>query len=116
VGDVAHADRHGGPAVHREVFTGQNWEVLAKGHRYLVDNVREALARPGYLDRPLGQLTYISKTGEQQPGQAVVIAPRLEQLLVLQGDLTKTRWVQHIQFGGLSFAHTNWTLPPTGRS
>jgi hypothetical protein len=46
----------------------------------------------------------------------VVIAPRLEQLLVLQGDLTKKRWVQHIQFSGLSFAHTNWTLPPTGRS
>ena len=56
----------------------------------------------------------ISKPGEQ-PGQAVVIAPRLEQLLVLQGDLTKKRWVQHIQFSGLSFAHTNWTLPPTGQ-
>src|SRR5438046_1106378 len=81
----------------RAVFTGQSWEVLAKGHRYLVDNVREALSEPGYLDRPLGQLTYISKPGEQ-PGQAAVIAPRLEQLLVLQGDLTKKRWVQHIQF------------------
>ena len=45
----------------------------------------------------------------------MVIAPRLEQLLVLQGDLTKKRWVQHIQFSGLSFAHTNWTLPPTGQ-
>ena len=105
------------PAEHRVVFTGQSWEVLAKGHRYLVDNVREALSEPGqwYLDRPLGQLTYISKPGEQ-PGQAVVIAPRLEQLLVLQGDLTKKRWVQHIQFSGLSFAHTNWTLPPAGQA
>lgn len=105
------------PAEHRVVFTGQSWEVLAKGHRYLVDNVREALSEPGqwYLDRPLAQLTYISKPGEQ-PGQAVVIAPRPEQLLVLQGDLTKKRWVQHIQFSGLSFAHTNWTLPPAGTS
>ena len=105
------------PAEHRVVFTGQTWEVLAKGHRYLVDNVREALSEPSqwYLDRPLGQLTYISKPGEQ-PGQAVVIAPRLEQLLVLQGDLTKKRWVQHIQFSGLSFAHTNWTLPPAGQA
>ena len=31
------------PAEHRVVFTGQSWEVLAKGHRYLVDNVRERL-------------------------------------------------------------------------
>jgi hypothetical protein len=93
------------PAEHRVVFTGQSWEVLAKCHRYLVDNAREALSEPGqwYLDRPLGQLTYISKPGEQ-PGQAVVIAPRLEQVLVLQGDLTKKRWVQHIQFSGLSSA------------
>ena len=104
------------PAKHRLVFTGRSWEVLAKGHRYLVDNVREALSEPGqwYLDRPLAQLTYISKLGEQ-PGQAVVIAPQLEQPLVLQGDLTKKRWVQHIQFSVLSFAHTNWTLPPTGQ-
>jgi hypothetical protein len=45
----------------------------------------------------------------------VVIASRLEQLLVLQGDLAKKRWVQHIHFSGLSFAHTNWTLPPAGQ-
>jgi len=45
----------------------------------------------------------------------VVIAPRLEQLLVLQSDLTKKRWVQHIQFSGLSSAHTNWILPPSGQ-
>jgi hypothetical protein len=108
VRDVALADRHGGPGGTSRGFTGQSWEVLAKGHRYLADNVREALSEPGqwYLERPLGQLTYISKPGEQ-PGQAVVIAPRLEQLLVLQGDFTKKRWVQHIQFSGLSSAHTN---------
>lgn len=36
----------GSPAQHRVVFAGQSWEVFAKGHRYLVDNVREALSRP----------------------------------------------------------------------
>lgn len=104
------------PAEHRVVFTSPSWRVFAKGHRYLVDNVREALREPGqwYLDRPLGQLTYIPKAGEQ-PDQAAVIAPRLEQALVLQGDLASKRWVQHIQFRGLTFAHTNWTLPITGQ-
>jgi hypothetical protein len=105
------------PAQHRVVFTGQSWKVLAKGHRYLVDNVREALSEPGqwYLDRPLGRLTYIPKAGEQ-PDQAEVIAPRLEQVLVLRGDLASKRWVQHVQFSGLTFAHTNWTLPPAGQA
>jgi hypothetical protein len=102
---------------HRVSFTGDSWKVFAKGHRYLVDNVHEALSEPGqwYLDRPLGQLTYIPKPGEQ-PGHTVVIAPRLQQLLVLQGDLINKRWVQHIQFSGLTFAHTNWSLPPAGQS
>jgi hypothetical protein len=92
-------------------------ESVAKGHRYLVDNVREALSEPGqwYLDRPLGRLTYIPKAGEQ-PDQAEVIAPRLEQVLVLRGDLASKRWVQHVQFSGLTFAHTNWTLPPAGQA
>lgn len=105
------------PAQRRVVFTGQSWEVLAKGHRYLVDNVPEALSEPGqwYLDRPLGRLTYIPKAGEQ-PDQAEVIAPRLEQVLVLQGDLAGKRWVEHVKFSGLTFAHTNWTLPPAGQS
>ena len=105
------------PAQHRVVFTGESWKVLAKGHRYLVDNVREALSEPGqwYLDRPLGRLTYIPQAGEQ-PDQAVVIAPRLEQVLVLRGDPASKRWVQHVWFRGLTFAHTNWTLPPAGQS
>jgi hypothetical protein len=103
-------------AEHRVVFTGRSWEEFGKGDRYLVDNVREALSEPGrwYLDRHLGQLTYVPKPGEQ-PNQAIVIAPRLEQLVVLRGDLIGRRWVQYIRFEGLSFAHTNWTLSPTGQ-
>ena len=103
-------------AEHRVVFTEPSWHVFAKGHRYLVDNVREALRAPGqwYLDRPLGQLSYIPKAGEQ-PDQAVVIAPRLEELLLLHGDLASRRWVEHIEFRGLTFAHANWSLPASGQ-
>jgi hypothetical protein len=103
-------------AEHRVVFTNPSWRAFEQGHRYLVDNVREALREPGqwYLDRSLGQLTYIPNAGEQ-PDRAVVIAPRLEQVVVLRGDLTSKRWVQHVQFRGLTFAHANWTLPTTGQ-
>lgn len=103
-------------AEQRVVFTGPSWKDFELGHRYLVDNVREALREPGqwYLDRRIGQLTYIPQAGER-PDQAVVIAPRLEQVLALQGELASNRWVQHIQFRGLTFAHANWTLPITGQ-
>jgi len=103
-------------AEHRVVFSNPSWKVLASGHRYLVDNVREALRVPGqwYLDRPLGQLTYIPRVGEQ-PDQAEVIAPRLEQVLELRGDLASRRWIQHVRFRGLTFAHANWSLPIAGQ-
>lgn len=103
-------------AERRVVFTGRSWQSFAKGDRFLLDNVREALSEPGqwYLDRHLGQLTYIPKPGER-PDQAMVIAPRLEHLVVLQGELISKRWVQYIEFEGLSFAHTNWILSPTGQ-
>jgi len=47
-------------------FTGptrhlEGWSALSKGRRFLVENVREALHRPGewYLDRKTGDLIYI---------------------------------------------------------
>jgi hypothetical protein len=93
------------------------WGSLPKGNRYLVINVREALSEPGqwYLDRPAGQLTYIPRPGEK-PTDAVVIAPRLQHLLLLAGDGEKQQWVEHVQFRGLTFAHTNWFLPPGGQA
>ncbi len=102
-------------------FTGHtrgtsHWARFAKGHRFLVINAKEALSEPGewYLDRPTGRLTYIPKPGEK-PDKAAVIAPRLEQVLLFAGDTEKRNWVRHVQFRGLTFAHTNWVLPDAGQ-
>ena len=68
------------------------WAALDKGHRYLVENVREALSEPGqwYLDRPAGTLIYIPRPN-QKPSDTIVIAPRLEQLVNLVGSRTDGR-------------------------
>ena len=103
-------------------FTGptrglSDWTGFLKGHRFLAENVREALSDPGqwYLDRPQGELTYIPLPGER-PETAVVIAPRLPRLLVLEGNASARQWVEHLVFRGLTFAHDNWTLDPQGQS
>lgn len=103
-------------------FTGHtrttaHWGLFLKGNRFLVENVKEALAEPGewYLDRPTGALTYLPRPGED-PAGTVVVAPRLEQILVLHGDVKDNRWVHDVQFRGLTFAHTNWVLPAQGQS
>ena len=108
------------PKEHIVTFTGttrgtSGWAKFANGHRFLAVNVREALDRPGewYLDRPTGELTYIPKPGER-PRQTDVVAPRLEQLVVFAGDGEKQSWVAHVGLHGLTFAHSNWILPPEG--
>jgi parallel beta-helix repeat protein len=109
-------------AEHTVRFTGptrglSSWTSFAKGHRFLVENVREALSEPGqwYLDRSTGELTYIPLPGER-PETSTVIAPRLPRLALLEGDPSTRRWVEHLVFRGLTFAHDNWTLDPQGQS
>ncbi|MCF7669046.1 MAG: right-handed parallel beta-helix repeat-containing protein [Verrucomicrobia bacterium] len=92
------------------------WGKFNEGHRYLVENVREALNSPGewYLDRVEGTLTYIPMPGET-PESSRVIAPRLERLLIIKGEPEGER-VQDVLFKGLTFAHSAWRTPKTGQA
>ena len=79
---------------------------------YYLDNVWEELSEPGewYLDRTEGRLYYLPRKGEK-PSETKIIAPRLLQLLVLEGQPDRETWVEQIQFEGLVFAHTDWRHP-----
>lgn len=103
-------------------FTGttagtEPWIQFTKGHRYRVDNLKEALSQPGqwYLDRPTGELTYIPVPGET-PENTRVVAPRLDVLMKVKP--TNLRWqrVEHLEFHDLTFAHSHWYLPAKGQS
>ena len=100
---------------HVATLTGPTFRRLARGSRYLVENVKEALGRPGewYLDRKAGVLTYLPLPGEK-PGTAVVVAPRVERLVEMKGDVAGRQWVEHVRFEGLTFAHANWVTPEKG--
>ncbi len=88
-------------------------EHSAKGARYFVDNVYEGLDQAGewYLDRQLGRLFYLAHPNEDMR-TAEVLAPTLDQLLIFQGNSLRDDFVEHITLEGLTFAHTDWTLPP----
>jgi hypothetical protein len=101
-------------------FTGKTshndaWAHLAKGRRFIVENVREALEKPGewYLDRKSGELTYIPKPGED-PSTTVVIAPRVQTLVQVAGDPANKKFVEKLTLRGLSFVHGNWSTPAEG--
>lgn len=78
--------------------------------RYYIENVKEALKKPGqwYLDRATSTLNYIPLHG-QTPDNVTAIAPKLPQLLRVVG--TKDRPVSHLNFEGLTFAHAGWQFP-----
>jgi hypothetical protein len=98
----------------RSVTTGG---LFGKGRRFLVEGVAEQLSSPGqfHLDHTTGKLTYLANDDES-PENAVVVAPLLEKLLVCAGDLTGRKWVEHVWFEGLWFAHGNYTTPGNGQS
>jgi hypothetical protein len=81
------------------MFTG-----FVPGHRFLLENVKEALSKPGsfYLDRPTHVLTYIPMAGESM-ATAVVVAPRLQTIMSATG-------LSYVTFQGLTFAHSDWQL------
>jgi hypothetical protein len=83
--------------------------------RYYVENVPEALDAPGewYLDRKTGVLSYWPLPGEDM-ARAQVVAPKLRYLLRLEGDPDKGRFVEHVQFKGLSFQHADWLIKDKG--
>lgn len=80
--------------------------------KYYVDNVFEALREPGewYLDRSAGTLYYLPLPGED-PEHTVVVAPRLLQLVVLDGDPENGAFVDNVHFEGIEFRNTDWRYP-----
>jgi hypothetical protein len=100
---------------HAVLFTGGSWRPLTWSGGYYVDNVFEALDTPGtwYLDRKQGVLYYHPLPGEDMR-KVEVIAPRARQLVRLEGDARTGKPIRNVVFRGLSFQHTDWTLPPEG--
>jgi len=85
------------------------WE---KNQRYYVEGIRAALDAPGefFLDRRTGVLSYYPRPGEDMTA-AEVIAPKPQVLLRLDGDPASGKFIDHLHFKGLTFAHTDWVMP-----
>jgi hypothetical protein len=85
---------------------------LDQGDPYYVEHLRSALDSPGewYLDRADGKLYYIPRPGEQ-PADAQAVAPKLAYLVEMRGEPEKKKWIEHIVWRGIIFAHTEWYFP-----
>ena len=73
-------------------------------------NALELLDQPGewFQEYPSGTIYYYPQAGENME-TAEVIIPALETLVTIDGTLSRP--VKHIQFNGITFAHTSWMRP-----
>lgn len=83
--------------------------------KYYIENAPDALDRPGewYLNRKTGIVTYWAEQGEK-PDEAVIIAPRLTELIRFRGDFETGKAVQHVVIRGITFSDTDWELAEDG--
>jgi hypothetical protein len=85
---------------------------LGAGDRYYVEGALELLDAPGewYLDPTAGTLYYAPLPGETRDN-AEVIAPVLRFVLRLEGQPEAEKFVEKVNFRGLTFAHAEWDFP-----
>ena len=88
----------------------QHFEI-DKGSWFWIEGVRTELDMPGewYLDHKEGRL-YYKPLQQEIPGTAEVIAPFLNRIFYLKGDVEKGTYVRHIEFKGFDFRHTTYTV------
>lgn len=92
----------------------KQWNPLTRDTAYLLENYRAALDTPGeWFLEPGGKLYYLPRPGETVE-KSTAVAPVAEKLLVISGDPSAEKFVEHLTFRGLAFRHTGWTTPPTG--
>jgi hypothetical protein len=79
--------------------------------RYRIENIASAVDSPGewMLDKSSGKLRYFARKDED-PNKMDMIAPAIEQLLVIAGDAKGKRPVQYVTFRGLSFQHARYPM------
>ena len=77
---------------------------------FCLTNALELLDQPGewFQEYPSGTIYYYPQAGENME-TAEVIIPALETLVTIDGTLSRP--VKHIQFNGITFAHTSWMRP-----
>ncbi len=77
---------------------------------FFLANAIEFLDQPGewFQELPSGRIYYWPRPGEDMT-QARVIAPGLESLVQVAGSLDRP--VAHVQFKGITFAHSTWLRP-----
>jgi len=106
----SHSRSRASTATPRDSFTAP-YPDRARDLYYII-HARGALDAPGewWVDRKAGKITYLPLPGET-PATIDAVVPLLSQLMLITGSAEQGRWVEHVQFRGLTFSHAEWFFP-----
>ncbi|QWX84986.1 right-handed parallel beta-helix repeat-containing protein [Cellulophaga sp. HaHaR_3_176] len=91
------------------ISTKKGGRAIEADDDYYLEGGRAMLDKPGewYLDRQDKKLYYFPKEGEID---IIATIPSLINVLRLEGNSDNGKYVEHVQFKGLTFSHTTWVL------
>jgi hypothetical protein len=100
------------PAARTFRFARRSVFRIDPGDLFYIVHARGALDAPGewWLDVRSGKLYYLPLPGEEI-GATDAVVPVLEQVMRIEGEAEKGRWVEHVVFRCLTFSHTEWFFP-----
>lgn len=84
---------------------------LQKDNWFWIEGVQEELDQAGewYLNPATGTLLHWP-CDDGDPNEKTIIAPYLNRIVYLKGDINKGTYVEHVYFRGVEFHHTTYTL------
>ncbi|MFT7247269.1 MAG: hypothetical protein ACI97P_000033 [Arcticibacterium sp.] len=90
------------------------WNPLKKDGRIVFENYEAALDSVGeWFLNTEGILSYIPLPG-QTPENTAIIAPVLENLISVKGDIANSKYVECINFEGITFKYCHYRMPQSG--
>ena len=87
------------------------WNKMNSGTRFFLENYEEALDAPGEWLARNNEIRYLPRESEKAPINELLV-PQTSQWLIIEGKPEQK--VRNLIFEGLTFQHTNYSLPPTG--
>ena len=94
-----------------DIADSERHAKINPGSWFWIEGVREELDQPGewFLDTETRRLHYLPPLGVD-PNTLEVVAPVLNRLVNAKGDVDAGTHVQHVNFDGIEFRHTTFTL------
>ena len=94
-----------------DIADSERHRLIDTGSWFWIEGVQEELDEPDewFLDVNTGRLYYMP-SNSVNPNDLEIVAPYLNRIVNLKGDVNARTHVEHVHFDGLEFRHTTFTL------